>query len=140
MVSASSRDRQSGGAKPMISPCGMARAMTPRLSMAGDGWPDFPGWIEEDAVVAVLDQLDGAEHAFAAHVTDILVLANCVSHALVEIGAGISGIGDEAKAVNELEVGDTCRRTDRVSRVGPAVADGPNSSVPCSRPARPFWK
>jgi hypothetical protein len=61
----------------MISPCGMARAMTPRLSRAAatDG-PTFLAGIEEDAVVAVLDQLDGAEHAFAAYVADILVLAS----------------------------------------------------------------
>ncbi len=32
--SASERFRQSGGAKPRISPCGMARTMTPRLSKA----------------------------------------------------------------------------------------------------------
>ena len=81
MMSASARVRQSGGAKPRMSPCGMARAMTPRASSAAaTAGPTLRRRVEEAAGVAVLDELDARKHAVAAHVADVGVVAEGVAH------------------------------------------------------------
>jgi hypothetical protein len=66
------------------------------------------------------------------------VLAQRLGHGRVEIGADVAGILDEAEAVDQLEVGDPRRRADRMRGIGPAMADGPNSSVPCSSTFQTF--
>ena len=78
--SASSRDRQSGGAKPMMSPCGMARAITPRFSMRRRPWRRPSCRARKRRGRLVLDQFDRAEHPFAAHVADIGVVGQRSRH------------------------------------------------------------
>jgi hypothetical protein len=80
-----------------MSPCGMARAMTPRFSSPQRPWPTGLGRLEEWAAAGlVLDQFDGAEHALAAHVADILGRRAPRSSG-VEIGADGAGVFDQAE-------------------------------------------
>ena len=57
----------------------MARAMTPRFSSAAaTRGPTLRAGSKKRAAVAVLDELDGAQQALAAHLADIRVAADRV--------------------------------------------------------------
>ena len=133
-ISASSRVRQSGGAKPRMSPCGMARPMTPRSASAvATCGPDLLRGVEEHAVVPVGDELDRRQHAVAAHVADMPVAADGFRELGAEIGAGLAGIGRPGPS--RRSVRDWRRRPQRRSDAPNRSSHGrcePSLSEPCT--------
>src|SRR5690606_39373704 len=91
---------------------------------SGDLRSDLSGRVEELAVVAILDEFHGRQHALSAHLADMLVIGNGSGKLAAEIGAGLAGIPYKVELVNELEIGNACGRADRMGRIGPAMAYG----------------
>ena len=52
------------------------------------------------------------------------MVAHGIRQRLVQIGPDFSGVGDQVQVVNHLQVRDTGSGTDRMCRIGPAVANG----------------
>src|SRR5690606_9629837 len=79
---------------------------------SGDLRSDLSGRVEELAVVAILDEFHGRQHALSAHLADMLVIGNGSGKLAAEIGAGLAGIPYKVELVNELEIGNACGRAD----------------------------
>ena len=67
---------------------------------------DFPPRIEQRAGLAILDEFDSAQHAFATHISDMRVVADLLFHQFVQIGACRAGVLNEAELVDQLQIGD----------------------------------
>jgi hypothetical protein len=123
--SAGSCVRQSGGARPRMSPCGMARPITPLLQQRrGDGGADLPRRVEERPRRRVFRELDRAEQALAADLAHMGMLVQRGAQLAEQIGAGLPRIGHQPLTVDQRQIGDARRRADGMGGIGPAMADG----------------
>ena len=52
------------------------------------------------------------------------MIGESLLHGVLQIGAGIAGVVDQALATDDLQVGDTGGGAQRMAGVGPAMADG----------------
>jgi hypothetical protein len=104
----------------------MARAMTPRRPMASAmRGTTLSAGSNPSRVSRFFTSSTARQHALAAHLADIGVLAHGLRHGPRQVGADIARIRHEAEAVDELQVRHPRRRADGVGGVGPAMAEGP---------------
>ncbi len=124
-MSASSLVRQRGGAKPRMSPWGMARPMTPRSSRAAVmRGPTFSDASKKTRSSRSRTNSTAASNPSPRTSPTKRLLAHRILQRRLEIGADIRRIGDEAELVDELEVRDPGRRAERMRGIGPAMPDG----------------
>ena len=124
MMSASDRVRQSGGAKPRISPCGMARPMTPRRAALPRLRADLPRGSKNGGSSRSSTNSTAASMPSPRTSPTFVWPAEGFAQFGGEIGAGLAGVLRPGPAVDQFEVGDAGGSADRMGGIGPAVADG----------------
>ena len=115
----------SGGEKPRMSPCGMARAIRPRLGCGAEARaPTLSAGSRALLAAPVGDELHRRHQADAAYLADQRVVGEGLAQGGLEVGAGARRVAGQVLALDDVERGVGGGSTQRMAGIGVAVAEG----------------